>query len=272
MLNIDLLPFQKETVMDAEGLIKEFNEINNDETLTLDRKNTRLAVIAKQLIDVTIDCYNKTAEQYGDIKLRSEIDEFNTILWDVFSKSVNKVFHSMTNIKILDIGAGTGRDLLHGQIVGKGAYDMYGIEIPDSFINSLDNLFKSGQIKNKVKKCDMRDIDYPDGFFDVVRHNATLLHMPVIAKGYTADKAIEEAHRVLKKGGLLYINVKGGESGLRSHNTNEGLGERVFQFFSMDLLHEVTERNGFKVIVTEELHEVRPKETIVWLVVMAQKI
>lgn len=91
-------------------------------------------------------------------------------------------------------------------------------------------------------------LDFPDNSFDVVRQNASILHLPLIGKGYMADKAISESFRVLKKGGLIYIFVKKGFS-LEFVDTNEGLGGRVFQFYTEERLSEVVKRNGFTILV-----------------------
>ena len=230
-------------------------------------------LIADKLINSTIECYNNTAAQYGN--LRAEIKEIDKERWNILATCIKQNFSTIENLKILDIGACGGRDLLYGQQLG---YDMYGIEISDGFLSILEQLFDNGKLNNKVKKCDMREIDYPDNFFDVVRHNATLSHIPVIGKSYTADKALEESYRILKKNGLLYVYVKEGrkegkkKGELRIHDTNEGLGERIFQSFPVELLHEVIERNGFKILVTKKSQEVRPKDIIYRLLTVACKI
>lgn len=253
----------------AKALVEQFNRVKSDVFLDDKAKNDALGEIAEKLINATIDCYDKTAFQYSSNAERAEIDPFNKSMWDIFVSSIKHYIPNSKDIKVLDVGSGSGRDLIYGQTFG---YDMYGIEIPDGFLALLEQLYQSGKIKHKVKKCDMREIEYEDGFFDVVRHNATLLHLPVVGKGYTIDKALEETHRVLRHDGLLQVLVKAGNPDLSVHDTKEGLGARIFQFFGMDLLLEVIRRNGFEILLSEKLQNERPNEVIAWLFVMARKI
>lgn len=253
----------------ARTLVERFNYIKADTSLDDQTRNAVLGEIAEQLINATIDCYDKTAFQYSSNSERAEIDPFNKSMWDIFVNNIEQHIPNSKNIKVLDVGSGSGRDLMYGQTFG---YDMYGIEFPDGFLALLEKLYQGGKIKNKVKKCDMRRMDFKDGFFDVVRHNATLLHMPVIWKGYTIDKALEETHRILRKGGLMQVLVKAGDPGLSIHDTKEGLGARIFQFFQMDLLHEIIQRNGFEILHSVRLQNDRPTEVIDWLFVMARKV
>lgn len=248
-------------------LVDKFNRIKADKSLADDEKNLKLNEISDELIKSTIDCYDNTATLYGD--LRAEVGGWNTLLWSVFEYGIEVFENGRRALKVLDIGASVGRELIHGQKLG---YDMYGVELSNGFLVLLDKLYADGKIKNKVKKCDMRALDYSDNFFDAVSHVATLLHMPVIGKGYTADKALEETNRILKTGGIVYVVVKEGSPELKIHNTGEGLGSRVFQFFSMESLCEVIKRNGFEILLANKLQEIRPKETVDTLAVVARKV
>lgn len=116
----------------------------------------------------------------------------------------------------------------------------------------------------------MRKLLFEDETFDVVRHNASILHMPIIGKGYMADLAISEAYRVLKPGGFIYLYVKKGDS-LEFVDTNESLGGRVFQFYNYEMISALLERNGFKVIFNAEQEEDRNGSIIKWIAVIAKK-
>jgi len=254
--------------MDAQELINEFNSVKNDKNIVADERNKRLNDISEKLINMTIDCYDNTAEQYSN--LRSGIGTWDQIIWSTFTYGIELCFGSdKKGLKVLDIGASMGRDLIHGESLG---YDMQGAELSDGFLSLLDAFYKDGRIKNKVKKCDMRSLDFQNESFDAISHIATLLHMPVIGKGYTTDKALEEAWRVLKRGGMIYVVAKEGDPQVRIHDTKEGLGARVFQYFSMELLCDLLKRNGFEIVLANKLQEVRPKEVVDTLIVVGRKI
>jgi len=268
MALIKIIKPMEKLMTTSQDLVNRFNQIKSDKNIPDSEKNPKLEAIANELIASTIETYDLTAVQYSSNSERAEIDPFNKSMWDIFVGSVKQHLATKKKIKVLDIGSGSGRDLLYGQTLG---FDMYGIEVPDGFLTNLDKLHTGGKIKHRVKKCDMREMDFEDKFFDAVKHNATLLHMPVVGKGYSIDKALQEAHRVLKKGGLLQVLVKKGTPELSVHDTKEGLGGRVFQFFTMDLIKEVIKRNGFEIVLSENLQNQRPNEVVDWLFLMARK-
>ena len=120
----------------------------------------------------------------------------------------------------------------------------------------------------------MRTLCFDDESFDIVRHNATLVHMPIIGPEYGADKAICESNRVLKTEGLLYISLKiGNSNGICSIDTNEGLGERIYQLYRKEDVEKLMKENSFKIIDTESIIEKRSEnQEIEWFNVLAQKV
>jgi len=169
---------------------------------------------------------------------------------------------------MLDVATGTGRDIMYANSLG---FKVIGVDNSDGVIDILEKLESEGRIpKGSFAKCDMRDLPFDDESFDVVRHNSSLLHMPIIAEGYGADKAISEANRVLARGGLLQVAVKKGE-GLEYVDTDEGLGGRIFQFYNHKMINEILMRNGFTIVYTSDLVDKRPGGNIEFISVIAQK-
>jgi len=251
-------------------LIKQFNDTIiqaneiSDNIFFLDRANE----IAEQIINITLQTYEKTCDIYKivrGIKLKS-IDE---ICWSTLIRYIDKyISGDKHNVNILDVGTGSGRDLIYGQSLD---YNVIGTDNCDGFIRLLHQHYLDGLIKeNTYKKCDMRVLDFSDCSFDVVRHNATLLHLPLIGKGYTVDLALQEAFRVLKSNGLLYVFVKAGST-LEIHDTNEDLGGRIFQFFTHKTLNDVITRNGFSILHISDEVESRENCIIDWILLIAQK-
>ncbi|MDR1701068.1 MAG: class I SAM-dependent methyltransferase [Lachnoclostridium sp.] len=184
-------------------------------------------------------------------------------------KYINRYINDVKeNVSILDVGTGSGRDMIFGQSLG---YNFFGVDNCEGFIELLSKHASEGLInENSFKHCDMRLLDFPNNTFDVVRHNASLLHLPLIGKNYTLDLALSEANRVLKQRGLLYILVKFG-NGLEVHDTGEKLGGRIFQFFNHRTLNEVVTRNDFTILFTSDLVELRGDTIIDWILLIAQK-
>jgi len=258
------------TQVSSVELVKQFNDIMRqsneiaDNNILLEKANK----IAVQIIDVTLQTYESTCDVYKFVR-GNKLKEIDVICWSTLIKYIDKYISTdKYNVNILDVGTGNGRDLIHGQSLG---YNVIGIDNCNGFIELLAKHQIDGLIKaNSYKKCDMRALDFPDCSFDVVRHNATLLHLPLIGKKYTVDLALNEAFRVLKPNGLLYIFVKTGTT-LEIHDTRESLGERIFQYFSHKTLNDAVTRNDFTIIYTSDEVELRENNTIDWILLIAQK-
>lgn len=224
--------------------------------------------IAEELINITKYTYDEICNTYSDLR-ESEPNERDIKMWNTLLEFAKKELgKDASDIKLLDVGTGSGRDIMYATKIG---YKVVGVDNSDGFIERLKKLEDNGLIpKNSYKKCDMRNLTFEDEIFDIVRHNASLLHLPLIGKNYMADLAISEAFRVLKPGGLIYIYVKEGDK-LDFVNTNEGLGGRIFQFYDYNMLSSLLERNGFKIIFNKELTEERAGNTIKWISVIAKK-
>ena len=257
-------------------LVKEFNEImgqtkkNADNSVLYKKANQ----IAEMIIQSTLQNYENTCGLFMDIRggvieNGKYVKPIDDICWTEMNKYLEKyVSVNKRDISILDAGTGSGRDMIYGQSLG---YHFIGIDKCDGFIKLLSKHVANGSIKeNSFKICDIRALDFPDGSFDLVRHNASLLHLPLIGKNYTVDLALSEAHRVLKPHGLLYAFVKTG-SALEIHDTGEKLGGRIFQFFSHKTLNEVVTRNDFTILYTSDVVELRGETIIDWILLIAKK-
>ena len=255
---------------DKESKINKFRDLQKK---ILDNVNTEQDIIdaneiAEELIEITKNSYDKMGEKYAEIRTL-ELLEFDKKVWNKLIFFVDKYLSKDYNqLKMLDIGAGHGRDMKYALDLG---FNITGVDNSDEFIEILENLSNNNLIpKDSFFKADMRSLPFENESFDVVRHQATLLHMPVIAKGYTIDKALEESYRILKKGGLLYILVKKGD-GVKYMDTNEGLGGRIFQFYDEITISDIVRRNGFKIISATSEEENRKGTIVNWVMIIAQK-
>ena len=255
---------------DSKKLIEQLNNIlsNISESVEKEEILKKANDIAEELINITKYTYDEMCNTYSDLR-ESEPNERDKKMWEILSEFVKKELEkNISDTKLLDVGTGSGRDIRYATKLG---YKTIGVDNSDGFIERLKKLEDNGLIpKNSYKKCDMRKLSFDDETFDVVRHNASLLHLPLIGKKYMADLAISEAFRVLKSDGLIYIYVKEGDK-LDFVNTNEGLGGRIFQFYNYYMLSSLLQRNGFKIIFNKELTEERAGNIIKWIAVIAKK-
>jgi len=221
--------------------------------------------LAEFLVEITKDTYNKTAETYAGVRTY-DISETDLRAWERLRWYISeKINVDYSKVKFLDVGTGSGRDIKYASGLG---FNIIGVDNSDTFIEILKRLEEENRIpKGSFRKADMRELPFEDSTFDVVRQQAALVHLPIIEKGYMADKAIEESYRVLKENGLLYIFVKKGE-GIQYIDTNEGMGGRIFQFYDEYTIKNLVERNGFKTLEIRNEKDSRNCEIIL---LIAQK-
>ena len=231
--------------------------------------------MVEKLIDVTMTTYDFIADDFKKATIEQpnevEIKYINKLLKYARKRVEDgKLGNSDGKINLLDVGTGPGRDLRYlDQILEVYAI---GIDNCDTMIEILDAFAKVGEISsNTYLLMDMRNLDqFEDSTFDIVRHNASLLHLPLISLGMGCDEAIAESYRVLKPNGLLYICVREGK-GIEFVSTIEGVGGRLFQYFSIETIENLLLRNGFNILDIEERLEQRPTGDLRWLVVYAEK-
>lgn len=255
----------------AIDVILEFEDIKGK--LKCEKESKRkilqeLDLLGDKLIEINRKTYNDFAHQYSDV--RNKVSELDRLQWDKLGK------YSFSNINgdrsqqksLLDAGSGNGRDLLYARDLG---YQVFGIDYSEEFYHMLMCLEREKKLEKNSCKCgDLRNLPWENNTFDIVRQNATLLHFPVIDFGYGVDKVVSESYRVLKPRGILYVSVKKGD-GLICLDTEEGLGVRVFQLFSPDILTLILKRNGFQILSIENVEENRNGNIINWIIAIARK-
>jgi SAM-dependent methyltransferase len=104
---------------------------------------------------------------------------------------------SVGDLRILEVGAGSGRDGI--RLAEKGAR----VVSLDYSMPSLRMIGSQLTGENSVKLCcgDAFSLPFPDGTFDLVFHQGLLEHFR------NPDDLIAENRRVLKRGGLLLVDV-----------------------------------------------------------------
>ena len=223
-----------------EHLVTQFNMTSVDDDGLSDR--CRLASMIEEEV---MRLYNMDAPSDALLERRLK-QEKELSKWEVLLKFTNG-----TRGRLLDCGFGSGRDIL---IARKYGFDAYGCEKCEKYYSDFIATYPE-MIKN-VKCCDMKDLLFENEFFDVVRHNASFIHMPIIAHGLTAHKVLEETYRVLKRSGIVYIYTKAGD-GFQAQDTGEGFGFRPFQFYTVDSMSSILEDCGFEVKYCDVLHKQR---------------
>lgn len=227
------------------------------------------------LVNATIMTYTNMSAEYSALR-RDEPSDWDMPMLELLLSEVRNRVKTGRLVtmdgkwKLLDLGAGHGRDLRY--FASHPDISPVGIEISEGFLEILGNLEHKGQIPpNSYLALDIRRlVGIPSTSFACVRDSATIQHLPVLWKGLGADESVAEGFRVLQPGGIFSTIVKRGH-GLKFIDTNEGLGARLYQLFTPDSLKDLLQRNGLRVIHMEERTEPRPSGNIDWVFALSER-
>ena len=108
-------------------------------------------------------------------------------------------FLSIKSGKALDIGCGMGISTFALEKLG---FEVIGVDVQEELVEKAKKIAEELGYKTEFRVMDARKLDFPDGSFDVVALLGNPLpHLSV----YDFDKIIQEAFRVLKPNGVLFL-------------------------------------------------------------------
>ena len=126
--------------------------------------------------------------------------------------------------KVLDCGAG-GLFPKLGLFAEEG-YECYGVEIDEKRLANAKKFAEKRGLKFNLSQGDMRSLSYDDEFFDAVYSWNSIFHLPK----KEIYQSILECIRVLKPGGMIFINLLSVDDEM--HKEGERLGEG--EYFSKE--------------------------------------
>ena len=183
---------------------------------------------------------------------KDNLTEFieNTINCDMTAQYNYFLKHMPKNGNILDLGFGSGRDMIYFTSIG---YNVYGIDPTDDFVDIMKN--KGYNVKNATAQS----MDYHN-LFDGIWACASLLHVP----SNELNLAFSNCEKALKDNGILYCSFKYGTFE-RERNG------RVFTDLNEDLLNTYLKNTNLKLVDTMITTDVRPDKDEKWLNVILKK-
>ncbi len=165
-----------------------------------------------------------------------------------------------TGGKILDVGCGTGRDLVW--FLSRGAWAA-GIDLSGGMLDYAHRALAQANLPARLACADMRKIPFPPATFDGLWVCASLLHLP---KAY-APEALREFQRILRSDGHIVIDVQQGTG----ETWENGYGTGIKRFFARyqpgelsDLLHAA----GFEIVASS----ITPSGMKTWISFMGKRI
>lgn len=175
----------------------------------------------------TIEFYNKNVDEY----IKNTITLQDSTWLEKFIKYLPK------NGKILDIGCAYGRDCKY--FVEKG-FKTYGIDLSEKMIEHA----KVFELKAHLAVMDMLNLKFENQSFDGIWCSATLLHL----NKNDALKAIKKMNRVLKKKGVLFLNLKEGIGEKVIKDLRYNNSEKFYSYFSEKEIKRLLEDESFSII------------------------
>ena len=199
--------------------------------------------MAKDFVELSKEWFNKQAPVY---------DETNTILYSKYGKiSCENIFEFLKDkeyTKLLDIGCGTG--YLIDMLAKVHDAEYTGVDLSPEMIKQANNK----KIKNaKFVEGRSDEIPFDDNTFDIITCSQSFHHYP------DTDKAMQEARRVLKPGGL-YILSDTGVGPFKMFGVK--VDDFIYRHFSntgdcnvsyMEKTKKDMKRNGFMIIKAEKI-------------------
>ena len=154
--------------------------------------------------------------------------------------------------RILDIGCGSGRNLLP---FAKAGFDCYGIDFSEEMLKHAAEFGKTNKIKLKLKYGRAQFIPFPTKSFDYAMSIAVLHHL----KKEDHLRALSEMFRVLKNNGKAvitvwnHLNPKFFKFILKKEafvpwKLNDQTYLRYYYFFSFWELKKLIRKAGFKIL------------------------
>ncbi len=157
--------------------------------------------------------------------------------------------------KILDCGAGGPYPKL--AFFHENGFETYGIDISEDSINFANEYCEECGINLNIIKADMRKIPFNSNFFSFVFSYNSVFHLNKIECGIV----IKEMYRVLKKGGICYINFLSKDDYHYGNGIEQNPGEIITIEGNEKLLHSFYDDDepdkylkDFQIIYKEKRH------------------
>jgi len=203
---------------------------------------------------MTVNFYNKNANKLAEMYLSKTFEQIHRAWFEYLAPILQK-----ENARILDIGAGAGRD---SQYFAKQGADRNISVVAVEPAQSLAELGKKHTQGLNVSWLqdslpDLHSVTQQEISFDLILLSAVWMHIPLSQR----QRSLQKLANLLKPGGKLVISLRHGESG----------DERIMHKVCSAELIELAKPLGlFPLLVTENTQDEIGRDAVSWQTVVLQ--
>lgn len=212
---------------------RRFNELQHEMKI-LRSSSSESKIDYKKYLNRTIKSYDETAEDYA-----INVANLSNSYIVEFIDKVNQNFAELQNsdISILDVGCGSGRDL---EIFKSKNFNIKGIDKSKKLLK-----IASKKIDNKyLQHCDILNLKDLKGKYHGIWINASLLHIPKSNLPNVLSSFVRKMHT----NGIIYISVKEGYGETFEHDNRYSGVEKFWSYFTEYELKNLMENVGITIV------------------------
>lgn len=199
---------------------------------------------------ITIESYNKTAEEYYKIvtsfEILPELEKFINLI----PKKGN----------ILDLGCGPGH---HSRVFVDNGFNVEGIDLSTEMIS----IAKKKVSRANFQVMDILDLNFEKESFDGIWASASLLHIPK----KSLKSVLIQLQSILENDGVLYISLKKGVGSEIIKDNRYGGVDKYYVYYLLEEIEKIFASIGFTIIEKEQKEKRGFYDTNPWIHLFAQK-
>jgi len=160
-----------------------------------------------------------------------------------------KYKNSQEVIRVLDVGCGTGSDVISLKKIFGRSVEVYGVDVVNLQMDLAREKIKKYGVWAEVKWYNGQELSFPEDYFDAIYTSDVLGHVADVRSW------LLELNRVLKPGGVIAMFAEsklGRHAYIRNYLMSRGLNvdphvEFHISLYSKNILQEYLEASGFEI-------------------------